>query len=441
VSTLLGQESVLETLRAAASADRLPHALLFAGPEGVGKRTAAEAFAREFLTAGDPEAAARFDRRADDRYLLYADLARPLPVRRADLLGDGFEEEDLLKAYTRLTADGWIEGVSAARGEGVIDLIRRDPARFTGRKGIPFAEILEKGLAGLEKARKLPPRTAEVARRLFSPGTAITWYRRRIGIDLIHGRGDGAYFRTVASLLATTANGARRVAVLDDAHTMSVEAENAFLKTLEEPPPGTLLILVTSEPLSLLPTTLSRCARIVFGSIREGVLREFLAGTQGVGPEDAALLASMSEGSVRRALELRDLDISRRSEGVTEVLQAIAEGRAGTALSIIGTRVFPNSGKGRDRDDIRRDASLFLELLAVGCRDMVLARSVPGFVPGSGMAPDEARRLTLRIPAGEWSRLFDRVGEAREDIERGVESRLAVEAVFMELPTPAKETS
>ena len=48
---------------------------------------------------------------------------------------------------------------------------------------------------------------------------------------------------------------------------MTPEAENAFLKTLEEEPPDTLLLLVTSDPTSLLPTTISRCARVVFDAL------------------------------------------------------------------------------------------------------------------------------------------------------------------------------
>jgi DNA polymerase III gamma/tau subunit len=54
------------------------------------------------------------------------------------------------------------------------------------------------------------------------------------------------------------------VTIIRQAETMTEEAANAFLKTLEEPPPGNILVLNVTEPLDLLPTILSRCQRFLF---------------------------------------------------------------------------------------------------------------------------------------------------------------------------------
>jgi len=74
----------------------------------------------------------------------------------------------------------------------------------------------------------------------------------------------------------TPQSGARKVAVLVDAHTMNRNAANALLKTLEEPPPGTHLILVSSRPAQLLPTVRSRCQRITIHA-DASVARDWLA--------------------------------------------------------------------------------------------------------------------------------------------------------------------
>ncbi len=62
--------------------------------------------------------------------------------------------------------------------------------------------------------------------------------------------------------------GRRRVVIVDDADAMQLEAQNALLKTLEEPPSASMFVLVTSRPDVLLPTVRSRCQRLRFGRLR-----------------------------------------------------------------------------------------------------------------------------------------------------------------------------
>ena len=139
---LLGHDLVRERLRQSAAAGRLPHAVLFTGPEGCGKRTLALELARELVTAGDEEDGARFDRGAHDRFTLYVDVDAPLAVRRGDLLREDLDEDGLLQAYATLVAEEWIEGVAGGRGADVVDLLRRNPERMLGRRGIPFAPMM-----------------------------------------------------------------------------------------------------------------------------------------------------------------------------------------------------------------------------------------------------------------------------------------------------------
>jgi len=95
-----------------------------------------------------------------------------------------------------------------------------------------------------------------------------------------------------------------RVVIVERAELMTVEAANAFLKTLEEPPPGNVLIMTAAEPRDLLPTILSRCQRVSFRPIPPGVLAEWLREERGASGETAEVLSRISEGSIGRAVEM-----------------------------------------------------------------------------------------------------------------------------------------
>ncbi len=442
---LLGHEGALAPLLRAAAEDRLPHAMLFCGPEGVGKRTAALALARALVAgaAPTPADAARFDRFAHEGLIVYTDADAPLPVRRADLLDAETSEADVVAALAALESEGWIRGFAAsaeARGASVIDLLERDADRFLGRRNSPFADVLDKELAALERSKKTDAAAVRVARKLFAPGISRVLYRRSLGIELVNGRGDGSYFRTVDALLRTARGPGRRVAILDDAHKMTEEAENAFLKTLEEPPPGTHLILVTHEPFSLLPTTHSRCARVVFHALPRERLERFLADTQGVGEDEARLLATLAEGSVGGALRLRGLALGERRRALEELLPSIAAGDLARVLEHAGRRFAAAGADAGDsgRDAARLEARLFLELLALAFRDLVIARAGVNAPLTSGLDRARIEALAARRSPATWEHLFRRTELAAEDVASSVEPRLAVEALFADA-LPAAE--
>src|SRR5207237_9712481 len=94
--------------------------------------------------------------------------------------------------------------------------------------------------------------------------------------------------------------GAARVFIVEDADTMNDQAANALLKTLEEPPPTSHLILTTSNPTALLATIRSRCQMIRFAPIPHEQIEKFLMDKEAMSPADAELLARTWRGSLRR---------------------------------------------------------------------------------------------------------------------------------------------
>ncbi len=93
-----------------------------------------------------------------------------------------------------------------------------------------------------------------------------------------------------------------KIFIVRDAEALMPQAQNALLKTLEEPPPGTLVILTVSKKTSLLETILSRSCVIEFGRLPKAALKTILE-ARGAGPDDAASLAGLAGGSLEKAAE------------------------------------------------------------------------------------------------------------------------------------------
>ncbi|MCK5036036.1 MAG: DNA polymerase III subunit [Candidatus Sabulitectum sp.] len=112
------------------------------------------------------------------------------------------------------------------------------------------------------------------------------------------------------------------VEIIYDAHRLRREAANAILKTLEEPPDGALLILITSRVSGLLPTVRSRAHTVRFGRLTTSVVKELLMERVGVSAETASRLALLSDGSPGLALELSRKKAKEKSKA-EDVLKLI----------------------------------------------------------------------------------------------------------------------
>ncbi len=105
------------------------------------------------------------------------------------------------------------------------------------------------------------------------------------------------------SLRSYSATGVR-VVIIDDAHQLTVEAQNALLKILEEPPAGTRFVLVAEQPEALLTTVRSRLAAIYFAPLPQAAISDWLTSEHGVTPSEAVRLARLAAGAPGLALRL-----------------------------------------------------------------------------------------------------------------------------------------
>lgn len=99
-----------------------------------------------------------------------------------------------------------------------------------------------------------------------------------------------------------------RVIIIEEADRMRFEAQNHFLKTLEEPPSKTLFILMTASPRKLLPTIRSRCQQVRFGALQPETVKTLLSQHRAISPDIAEAIAAVSQGQMSRAFDLVDTD-------------------------------------------------------------------------------------------------------------------------------------
>jgi DNA polymerase-3 subunit delta' len=118
--------------------------------------------------------------------------------------------------------------------------------------------------------------------------------------------------------------GRRRVVIIDEADSMVPAAQNALLKTLEEPPSASIFVLVSSIPDSLLPTVRSRCPRLRVGALPPGDIATALVRDHGYAESEARAAAADADGSIGQALSARSTDLTQAREMAQRVLQQAA---------------------------------------------------------------------------------------------------------------------
>lgn len=226
-------------------------------------------------------------------------------------------------------------------------------------------------------------------------------------------------------------HGNRRVAVVDDADDLNDEAANAFLKTLEEPPPGSVLILIGTSPEVQLDTIVSRCRVVRFDPLPEPELAALLT-EQGVAadPAEADRLAKLGEGSVSRARGLADPELEQFRRALIDDL---ADPR-GFDPSAMAARIGAFSKEaGKESVDQRGRARLLTGELARFFRGLLWQTA--GLLPPS-QDPDDRRAiadLAARLDPEAVFVLADRCLDADRHIQRKASMPLILDALTRDL--------
>ncbi len=103
-------------------------------------------------------------------------------------------------------------------------------------------------------------------------------------------------------------NGSYKIYIVDEAEKMTVQAQNALLKTIEEPPGYAIILLLTANADALLPTILSRCVQLKLQPLRDSEVRDYLTEIRGVSEADARLYTAFARGNLGKAVRLAESD-------------------------------------------------------------------------------------------------------------------------------------
>jgi DNA polymerase-3 subunit delta' len=336
-----GHRPVLELLARAVSRGSLPPALIFAGPDGVGKRLTAIALAQAL------------------------NCQNPQPL------------------------DSEIGGQPISPQNAGIDACGKCAPCTRIARGV-HADVL-----------------------VVEPGDSGS-----IKIDQVRDAIDRAAYRPF--------EGRRRLVIVDGADALIGEAQNALLKTLEEPPPSSVFVLVTSRPDLLLPTVRSRGHRLRFGALAESDVAAVLMKDHGFGDADAHAAAATSDGSVGRALEGNTEAAIEARDTAARVLHAVA-GSPNPQRRLEGARALAGSG---DREEVGRRLLALSSLL----RDMsVLASQADVHVLANADFAPQLTPLLRAFDGVRAVRAFSAVDRALAAIDRNASPKIVADWLAFQL--------
>ncbi len=213
--------------------------------------------------------------------------------------------------------------------------------------------------------------------------------------------------------------GRRRFVLLDPADAMNPQAQNALLKTLEEPPEDTTLVLVASSPDALLPTIRSRCARVAFAPLPDELIAERLV-ARGRAPEEARLAAALAGGSLGRALALDAAALAAREQAVAAAA-ALDPDDASTWIAFA-----------RDQGGDRERARELCQLLDVWLRDVLAVKAAGDAAPlALADLAAQTRRAAAALSAGEAVLRVEHARSAAAALLQNAAPALALERMLI----------
>ncbi len=245
-------------------------------------------------------------------------------------------------------------------------------------------------------------------------------------------------------------SGRRKVYILDEAHMLSNAAWNAFLKTLEEPPPNTVFVLATTEAGKVPATVVDRCHRFDFHrptveQLASVIRRVADAESIEIPPPAVAALARSATGSFRDALGTLEQIVTYSgneialqdvlavlgvadSELLASTIDAVARGDSAAALRAV-----------EQCSEQGRDAASFADDLEVRARELLVVQTLGG-VPSELALTAESDQALLeqaqRVDHATVVRLLDLLGEAMEAVRAGADGRTRLELALVKAARP-----
>src|SRR3954465_6661438 len=251
-------------------------------------------------------------------------------------------------------------------------------------------------------------------------------------------------------------SGRHKVYILDEAHMLSPQAWNAFLKTLEEPPPHTIFVLATTEANKALPTVVDRCHRFDFGrptvaQITAVLRRAADAEAISIPDEACALIARSATGSFRDALGTLEqlLAYSGSSIGLDDVLAVLGAADADLLFGAVDA-VAGGDARGAllaaaGLAESGRDIGRFFSDLEAHTRALLVVQTLGGEVPPelqvTAEQDERLREQAARVGQTEVVRILDLIAAGLRAMKDGSDARTQLELALVKAAVPKVDAS
>jgi len=217
--------------------------------------------------------------------------------------------------------------------------------------------------------------------------------------------------------------GRRRIFIIDDAEWLRHEAANSLLKTLEEPPATSLIILITAKPFALLDTIRSRCLMLNFAPLSATEIERHL-GARDKAPDEARLRARLACGSIGRAIEI---DLSRYREMrnlLVDLIETLAFSRSSAKLLAAAEHL----GRRLEKDEFEESLDALMVLL--GDLFYLKLRGVEGPLTNADITERLARAADA-LTVEQITELTDQIELLLRALPRNVNRQLAMDALLI----------
>ncbi|MBC7960817.1 MAG: DNA polymerase III subunit delta', partial [Vallitaleaceae bacterium] len=158
-----------------------------------------------------------------------------------------------------------------------------------------------------------------------------------------------------------------KIYIVQDADTMTVQAQNALLKTIEEPPYYAIILLIAGNSSMFLPTVLSRCVILSLKQIEESKIEKYLAQHDHISPEQAKIFASFSRGNIGKAKMLL----------ASEVFESIRNDVIKTIDCVIENNDFELMEMVKKLCEDKDRGAMILDFMLTWLRDLMLIKKIP----------------------------------------------------------------
>jgi len=395
---ILGQTRAVDVLQASLQTGRLHHAYIFHGPKGVGKFTAAREFAKVLLChepqrdlMGRISACGSCE---SCRLMVPPVLTEPLPgAKKAGKKRKSDDEDDDDDDETGQVQDSF------------------------DRESHPDYHVIRKELAAMSSITELRKRKQmnipiDLLRELMIGGKTMD--------GTYH---DGAAFKSPRL-------NHQKVFIIDEAELLDHVGQNALLKTLEEPSPGTYIILVTSSEDRLLATIRSRCQRVVFTALPEQVVAQWIAskGSTELTDHQVQWLIRFAAGSLGRVELALNYDLYSWAKAVLPAVNQMKEDRYATLLGpqiaelINGfAERWVDEHPSASKDAANKQAAGLMWTLITQYARQKIGEAAARATPGDPIAAENAME--------PWIGVIEAIGEAEKNLASNVNMGLVCDAL------------